>query len=178
MPITPASGRGCRRLPLLILLLAALTLPGCGRAPAAVAGQVGRPALPGPLDLTTPGAAVRTYLGYTSFAYRVADSDVASRAATEDEGVRVDSYVELNRQKGQGIEQRLVRFALRSETAEGTRAVVAASEEWRYRYFSLTSLAYTSPAYAVSYDTTYTLVKERRGWLVDKVAAKALTPVR
>jgi hypothetical protein len=137
------------------------------------------PVLPGTLDLSSPKAAVRTYVAYTDLAYRMANSDLASRAASPYEGVRVDSYIELNREKDRGIEQSLVKSTLRSESTEGTHTLLAFSEEWRYRYFSLSKREYTSPMYTASYDATYTVVRNgAKGWWVDKVEAKPRTQVK
>jgi hypothetical protein len=153
----------------------ALALSACTPAPNST--QLAAPVLPRAADHSTPQAAVRTYLDFVTLAYRMANSDVASPALSPWEGVRIDSYIQLNRQQDRGIEQQLVKFTVRSESRDGTRTLLAASEEWRYGYFSLSKREYSSPKYTVSYDTTYTLVKDPRGWLVDKVDAKALTPV-
>jgi hypothetical protein len=166
---------------LLVLAVAAvaLLLASCSSAPVAGGGaKLAPPVTPAKADFSTPEASVRTYLDYTSFAYRMVNSDVASRAATPYEGVRVDSYIELNREKSRGMEQQLVGFNPRGLSKDGTRTVLAATEQWRYRYFDLSSRTYTTPMYSASYDTTYTLVKDPKGWLVDKVEAKALTTVQ
>ncbi|GAB4284745.1 MAG: hypothetical protein Kow0067_06860 [Coriobacteriia bacterium] len=118
-----------------------------------------------------------TYLDWVSFSYRMANSDIATPAMTADEWVRVDAYIEFNRQQGRGIEQELVRFETRDRSVEATRATIAASESWRYRYFSLDSLAYTSELLEASYDTTYTLVRDAAGWLVTRVEASPIGAV-
>lgn len=174
--MTTRRWRALRCLSLVLPLLVASLLAGCG--PRTSGTKLAPPVVPEKADFRAPEAAVRTYLDYTSFAYRMANSDLASRAATPYEGVRVDSYVELNRQQDQGIEQQLVKFTKRSESEEGTRALFAASEEWRYRYFSLSKREYTSPMYTASYEATYTLVRDAAGWLVDKVDARPLAPVK
>jgi hypothetical protein len=160
------------------LLAAVVALFGCGtQAPASSA--VPPPVMPPPVDLKTPGSAVRSYLAWTTLAYRMANSDAASLTTTPMYGVHIDSYIELNREQGnKGIDQTLTRFVVRSESKEGTRAVVAAKEDWVYRYFSLSDQRYTSPRYTVSYDTTYTLVRSQAGWQVDDVQATPLTPVK
>jgi hypothetical protein len=177
---SPAGRRIAGALLILTALASVLLLAACSSSPAA--GKAGEkivaPVTPNAADFSTPEKAVRTYLDYTSFAYRMVNSEAASQAATPYEGVRVDSYIELNREKGLGIEQQLMRFTRRSTSQEGTKTVLAAAEEWRYRYFSLDTRTYTTPMYSASYDTTYTLVKDRKGWLVDKVEAKALTQVQ
>ncbi|MBN2840010.1 MAG: hypothetical protein JXP37_03530 [Coriobacteriia bacterium] len=137
--------------------------PGFGTAPDAIA--------PAPHDLTTPEAAVRSYLDWVSYAYRMANSDIPAATMTPGELVRVDAYIQLNRMDGKGIDQELTSCEVRSASQEATGAVVSATEEWRYRYFSLESLAYASEPVAISYDTTYTLVASDEGWLVDRVEA-------
>ncbi len=157
----------------LALLLAACSTPATGSdGPTA-------PTVPPAPNLTTPESAVRSYLDWSSFAYRMANSDVASTTCTPMWGVHVDSYIQLNRENGaKTLEQRLTKFEKRSESTEGTRAVVAAYEEWDYRYFSLDGQKWISPLYKASYDTTYTLVSEGGRWLVDHVAANPLTELK
>lgn len=164
-----------RFLPVVVLALVAavvtaFSLTAC-TGKAASAG-IAPPVAPVTVDLSTPQASVRTYLQFTSFAYRMANSDLATAAMTPDEGVRVDSYVQLNREKDRGIEQQLLSFTERGVSQEGTRTLVAAAEKWRYRYFSLSKLTYLSPSYDASYDATYTVVRQATGWLVDKVEAQ------
>lgn len=133
------------------------------------------PVQPPPPMLRDPQTAVYSYLLWISFAYRTLNSDIATHAFSEYEEVRVSSYVELNRQEGRAIDQRLVKFEPEVVRTEGETATVAAREEWVYRYISITDETYSTPSYSASYDTTYTVVnKEGKGWLVDKVDA---TPV-
>jgi len=159
------------------LLVTLIALAGCSSPPAA--GTVaGAPVAPAEPQLSTPESAVRSYLEWVSFSYRMANSDIPSQTMTPWEGVRVDSYIQLNREKGLGIEQRLVVFEPGATSVEGTGAVVPAYEEWVYRYFSLDSLAYTSVEATASYDATYTLVQEAGKWLVDKVEATPRAPLK
>jgi len=168
------------RTPLLlaVALAAPLIVSSCARAPSPAADQPTRPSRPGSVDLRTEKRATLSYLRWTSYAYRIADSDVATATMTPKESVRVDSYIELNRESGRLIDQKLVGFTVRSQRSTKTRAVLAATERWRYRYVSLTSGLYEGPPLTASYETTYTLVRQRRGWIVDAVAAKPLTPIR
>jgi hypothetical protein len=154
----------------------AVLVAGCGVTTVETAARPDTPAAP---DLATPDAAVRSYLEWTSFSYRMANSELATLTCTPEWGVHIDSYIQLNRQEEQrGIDQLLTKFEKRSESAEGTRAVLVAYEEWDYRYFSLADERYISPAYKASYDTTYTLVSDGGRWLVDDVAATPLTPLK
>lgn len=167
-----------------LVAVVAATIVGCaktGTTSAASGQSSGGPSaaiVPRAVDLSTPDKAMKSYTDWVSFAYRMANSDIASVALTPYEGVRVDSYIELNREKNQGIEQQLVRFQKRHESREGTQTLISGREEWRYRYFSLDKLKWVSPVYNASYDATYTIVKDPKGWLVDKVEATPLSDVK
>lgn len=169
----------CLRAILATCVATAVVLAsGCCNANPSQPSGVGPPQVPSAPNLATPVDAVRAYLDWTTFAYRMANSEVASQAVTPDWGVHDDSYIELMREQGKGIYQQLTAFKVRSQSREGTKAVVAAREEWGYRYFSLADKTYLTPAYTSSYDTTYTLVHDPKGWLVDNVEAKALTALK
>lgn len=161
----------------LILLVLTVVLGACsstGTDDVMEPVSIGDPVEPAPWDLSDPETAVRSYLDWVSFSYRMVNSEIPTATMTPIEGVRVDSYIELNRQQGQGIEQRLVSLDIKSSSIESTRAVVTASEEWRYRYFSIESLKYVSDELTASYETTYTLLQEDGKWLVDEVTATSL----
>lgn len=152
-----------------VALACAAAAYGCGASePAEPVGDAVQPA---PWDLSTPELAVRSYLDWVSFSYRMANSDIPTATMTPDEGVRVDSYIQLNRIDGKGIEQSLEDFSVVSVSEESSSAVVVARESWRYRYFSLDTLEYVSEPYVASYDTTYTLLAGATGWVVDRVEA-------
>lgn len=160
----------------VLVTLFAVTLGGCGDEPSL--GTVGEAVAPAPWDLSTPETAVRSYLDWVSFSYRMANSDIPTATMTPEEGVRVDSYIQLNRIEGRGIEQFLDLFEITSVSQEASTAVVTARESWRYRYFSLDTLKYLTEEYTASYDTTYTLVVRPEGWLVDRVEATPDAEVR
>lgn len=154
------------------LCIGALCASGCCAENAKpLAGRVVEPVTPAPPDLSQPKTAVHSYLDWVSFSYRLANSEISSMTMTPWEGVRVDSYIQKNRQEGRGIDQRLTAFEIDGSSREGTRALVVTDETWTYRYFRLSDLAYDSPRYTVSYDATYTVVREAERWLVDKVEA-------
>lgn len=134
---------------------------------------VGDPIQPAPRDLSAPELAVRSCLDWVSLSYRMANSDIPTATMTPEEGVRVDSYIQLNRIDGKGIEQTLEAFDVVSVSEEAWSAVVTARESWRYRCFSLETLEYVSEMHTASYDTTYTLVPGEGGWVVDAVEATA-----
>lgn len=134
-----------------------------------VTEQAAEAIAPAPWDLSTPESAVRSYLDWVSFSYRMANSDIPTATMTAEEAVRVDSYIQLNRMSGKGIEQCLDSIELTRVSVEPSTAVVTAVEMWRYRYFSLENLEFVSDEYSASYDATYTLVAGPEGWLVDHV---------
>lgn len=152
-----------------VLAVVAAVAAGCdSTTPPSTVGEAVPPA---PWDLTTPESAVRSYLDWVSFSYRMADSEIPTATMTAEESVRVDSYIQLNRIDGQGIEQFLDALEITSVSSAGSTATITARESWRYRYFSLETLQYLSEEHTASYDTTYTLVTGPEGWLVDTVEA-------
>jgi hypothetical protein len=123
-------------------------------------------------DLATPETAVASYITWVSFAYRVANSDAATHSFTPFEEVRVNSYVELNRQENRAIDQTISAFEISAVEGEEPTATVSAYEEWEYRYFTLDTIEWSSDPLFASYDTTYTVVLQPDGrWLVDSVEA-------
>lgn len=133
------------------------------------------PQVPPPPQLRDPKTAVYSYLLWISYAYRILNSDVATMAFSEYEEVRVNSYVEFNRQEGRAIDQRLIDFKIKDVESKGDTATVTAREQWRYRYIDITTGDYQGPALDVTYDTKYTVVdKKEKGWLVDEVTANAV----
>lgn len=149
-----------------------------GDAPGLVSGEA-RP--PAPPALADPEGAVRSYLAWVSYAYLIGDFQVAESVMTADEAVRVDAYIELNRQAGKRIEQQVQALELhRVDSGEVTAsATVAGREQWRYRYLSADGRRALTEWYTSSYETTYTLLADDRGrWLVTSVMATPLTEVR
>lgn len=133
------------------------------------------PVEPPPPMLRDPKTAVYSYLIWISYAYRILNSEVATHAFDVWEEVRVNSYVELNRQEGRAIDQRLIKFEPTLVKSEGSTATVSVREEWVYRYISIADGTYSSKPLAVSYDSTYTVVNtDNKGWLVHKVEAIAV----
>jgi hypothetical protein len=156
--------------------------PDLHMAGPAVRVQVTQAALdskPKPWVLTTPESAVRSYLDWTSYAYRTTQSDVATPTMTGPESIRIDSYIQLNIEQYRLIDQVLLSIAFGKAKATGTSAVLTATEKWVYRYISIqTAGKVLEGPYAASYETTYTLAKSAKGWIVDKVEAKALGEVK
>jgi hypothetical protein len=136
-------------------------------------------AKPKPWVLTSPKSAVRSYLDWTSYAYRTAQSDAALPTMTNYEEVRVDSYVQLNIEKSRLIDQTLTSITFGTPSIEGTRAIVTAKEEWTYSYVSIATAGQViGGPYSASYDTTYTVVKQAGGWVVDSVEATSSEKVQ
>jgi hypothetical protein len=164
-------------LVVLVCALATVACASCGEQ-LYVAQQIAdAPVMPGPADLSTPTSTVESYLAWVTYAYRQMDSSLPSATMTPDEGVHVDAYIQFNLQKNRGIDQQLLSMKVRSVSEEETSAIVAASEEWRYRYFTPSTLVYLGPENLVSYETTYSLVRTGDSWLVGAVEAKALGEV-
>ena len=136
-------------------------------------------AKPHPWVLDTPESAVRSYLDWTSYAYRITESSAATPTMSDKQEVRVDSYLQMNLEKSQILDQALesIKFGTPSVGATNTR--LPATEHWSYRYVSLDEVGKTLRGpYTADYDTTYTVVKTKNGWVVDNVAVKALGDIK
>lgn len=131
-------------------------------------------AKPQPWDLSTPESAVRSYLDWTTYANRIGQSTVAQSVATADEGVRVDSYIQYNVEKKRLLDQKLNSIVFGTpSSASSTGTLVPAKEQWTYSYLSIdTGNKSVGGPYSISYDTTYTVAKQKNGtWLVASVKA-------
>jgi hypothetical protein len=107
------------------------------------------------------------------------DSDVATLTMSSGEEVRVNSYVQLNKEANKLINQRLTSLRFGTSSRLGTRTIVPTRESWEYSYLAIDTLRSLSPTYTVSYEATYTLVSPRPGlWIVDAVQAKSLGEVK
>lgn len=122
---------------------------------------------------------MESYLAWTAWAFTMANSDLATPTMTPDEEVRVNSYVQLNKERQRVIDQRLTALKFGDVTVEATRAIVPASESWEYRYLSIDGKSVVTPTYTARYETTYTvLAVAPNRWLVDSVEAKALDELK
>jgi hypothetical protein len=126
---------------------------------------------PQPWVLTTPQSAVRSYLDWTSYAYRIATSDVASPTMGPDEAVRIDSYIQYNLQKSRVIDQTLTSITFGAPSVGSTSTLLPAKETWTYSYVSIKNAGQTLEGpYSASYDTVYTVVRSKTGvWQVFSV---------
>lgn len=161
----------------ITLSLAMVLLSGCSADPVVtVSDAVVPPVVPAEPDLRNPEGAVRSYTDWISYAYRVLDSDVATRTFTPNEEVRVDSYVQYNLIEGRAIEQHLQRSDYERVKPSGEDTVtLAGSEYWLYRYIDPARQVYATGPLEASYDATYTVVKSADGlWRVDSVEVTRL----
>ncbi|MDR3686221.1 MAG: hypothetical protein P4L93_04605, partial [Coriobacteriia bacterium] len=110
----------------------------------------------------------------TTYANRIGQSTVAQSVATADEGVRVDSYIQYNVEKKRLLDQKLNSIVFGTpSSASSTGTLVPAKEQWTYSYLSIdTGNKSVGGPYSISYDTTYTVAKQKNGtWLVASVKA-------
>jgi len=161
------------------LALAAAVASGCTQptgqpAPSTTVIATGTPEPP---TLGTPEDAVKSYLDWISFSYRSGSSEDSSPTMTAEEGVRVDSYIELNRQKDRFIEQALKKLDITDVKIKGASATVTANEVWDYRYVTVSS-GKPGPTLSAEYTTTYTLKQTKDGWVVATVQAQSDAPVQ
>lgn len=135
---------------------------------------------PAPWVLTTPESAVRSYLDWASYAYRVAQSSVATPTMSAAQEVRVDSYNQLNLQKSQVIDQTLQSIVFGTASVQGAHTLLPAREKWTYRYVSIKTVGETlAGPYFASYDTTYTVVQSKKGvWVVDAVEVRPIGTIK
>lgn len=131
-------------------------------------------------DLSTPEAALRSYLDWSSYAYRTAQSSVAIPTMSTYQEVRVDSYVQYNIQQGRLIDQTLTDLVIHEVEEEGASATITVRETWEYRYISISEAGKViGGPYEVEYDAEYTMVKNDAGdWVVDAVDAQPLSEVQ
>ncbi|TLM73196.1 MAG: hypothetical protein FDZ70_07835 [Actinobacteria bacterium] len=178
--------RSRRLLPVLIALSLLLTGASCGEqrdSDALELPKAEKVDIPAAPDLRTPESAVRSYLDWVSYAYATAVSDSASLTADSYEMVRVDSYIQLNREQSQCLYQRLESLETSLVSVSASDAVVTARETWRYRYFSIVDNSWIGPVHRTSYEATYTLVPPPAGspspgpWIVFEVRADPLDEV-
>gem|GEM_PF-721366 len=135
---------------------------------------------PAPHNLKTPESAVRSYLAWVSYAYRIGDSQVATLTMSAEEEVRMDSYNQYNVQKGRLLDERLESIRFGTPSVGTTSTLLPAEENWTYSYISVKEgNARLAGPYTIKFESTYTVVKNKQGdWVVDSVDAKALGKVK
>lgn len=136
-------------------------------------------ARPVPWDLSTPQRAIASYLAWTSYAYRTATSSYATPTMGPDQGVRVDSYIQLNLQQSRLLDQHLDSLTFGTASKTGTSTLVPAKEKWTYSYLSIAKGAKVlGGPFSASYETTYTLSKTAKGWVVMSIAVTPIGTVK
>lgn len=129
-------------------------------------------------NLGTPESAIRSYLDWVSYAYRITESEAASQTQSAYQLVRTDAYIQANLQEQRLLDQTLVSLTLGEPSIEGSTAVVPAEEEWSYRYVSIVEAGETlSGPHTAQYKTTYTLVQGENGWVVDNIEVEPMGDV-
>jgi hypothetical protein len=136
-------------------------------------------AAPAPWALSTPQSTVRSYLDWTSYAYRIATSAVASPTMGADEFVRVDAYLQYNLEKSRLIDQTLTSISFGKTSVEGTHTLVPTKETWSYAYRSIAlGNKVIGGSYTASYTVTYTLARSGKSWIVWSEVAKPAGTVK
>jgi hypothetical protein len=132
-------------------------------------------AAPAPWNLKTPQTAIRSYLDWTSYAYSIGQSFVATPTMSAQEDVRVDGYIQYNIQQSRLISQKLVSITFGKPKVTATSTLVPVKENWTYSYISTAvGNKVVGGPYTATYDATYTVIKAKGGtWIVDSVDAKA-----
>jgi hypothetical protein len=130
--------------------------------------------------LTSPESAVRSYLDWTSYAYRIGQSQVALPTMTAHQEVRVDSYIQYNVQQRRLIDQTLQSITFGTPSVESTHTLLPARETWTYSYVSIARAGeIIGGPYEATYDATYVVVRNDRGdWVVDSAEAKPLGKIQ
>jgi hypothetical protein len=129
-------------------------------------------AKPKPWVLKTPEDAVRSYLDWTAYSFRIGTSDVATATMSGNQWVRTDAYIQFNLEQKRLIDETLTSLTVGKASVGPTSTLVPAKELWSYRYASTDQGNKTvGGPYTASYDTTYTVVKKKGVWVVDSVKA-------
>lgn len=137
------------------------------------------PPEPAAPDLSTPEGAVRSYLAWTTYAYRIADARVALPTMSQKQEDAVKSYVEYNTGKGQVLDQTLQSITFSEPAQTGPRMTVSTHETWTYRYLSAENPEEVIDGpHEITYDVTYTLIESGDGWVVDEVRAEVVEPTK
>jgi len=191
MRLSHHSVRNLGAVVLVLMLASSTALCGCAdrsvkapEGPASWESTIGtlaqaKPApseKPPPPVLRDPSSAVYSYMLWMSYAYRTLNSNETTHAYDPYQEVRVSSYVDYNRQELQALDQRILLATVKSAESAGSTATVAVHEEWAYRYIDITTGEYKTPILNVTYETTYTVVREKNDWLVHSVEASRTSP--
>jgi hypothetical protein len=121
------------------------------------------------LPSSTPKQAVAAYLSAAADAYFSLETSIVAPYVTEEQEVREDAYIELNRQEGRALEMDMTAFVVLAADApsvDATSAVVRTNETWRWRHWSLAERAPSTQWANTVYEVEYGLARSGSGWLV------------
>lgn len=121
---------------------------------------------------------MRSYLDGITYSYRIGVSDVASQTMSGAELVRVDAYIELNRQQGRSIEQTLTAIEFGKVTGVEPTLTVEATEDWVYRYVAADGSTSANDELSAAYAAEYTVIREGETWKVDSVKVQTQGAVK
>jgi hypothetical protein len=122
------------------------------------------------LKQLTPEEAVETYLEWLTFAYRYADSEVATPTMTPDMSQRASYYITMNLSADKILNQRLDSFEFVKSNYQGEIALIDTKEQWTFNYLSKKTGEF-SELYEASYEVRYTVLLVDGVWVVQSVAA-------
>jgi len=165
--------RNLRRAVLtLFLLLVSLALLACGQnGPREMAAEI---PMPTEMRQATPEEAVETYLEWLTFAYRYADSEVATPTMTADMAQRVSYYITMNLSADRVLNQRLDSFEIVEVENQNEIALVKTKEAWTFNYLSPQTGEFGDD-FEVTYSVRYTVIVINGMWRVQNVAAERLS---
>ena len=126
--------------------------------------------LPQEMNLTSPEAAVRSYLAWVTYAYRTMNSEIATPTMTPDEASRISYYITANRSEDKILNQRLDSLKFSNIHVSDAVATVIADEAWIYNYQSEKTGNFDE-LQTVEYEATYTLILVEGMWKVQSVDA-------
>jgi len=113
--------------------------------------------------------AVRKYNSTLAEAYRERSVEPLMGAATEKEIERVELLIRMLEQKGLFLDGQLRRIDFgRAEMEAEDRGRISTEEVWDYRHLDVKTKGIISKR-KITYRLIYHLVKDKDGWLVDRV---------
>jgi hypothetical protein len=148
----------------LLATLVLLVMAGCSSG-----DLIESPSLPdGAAGAQAPEQAVVDYLGAISVAYYSLESSAVAGFVTEEQWVREDAYIELNRVNNEALEMQLVAYSTASPvlSEDSTAATMQTRETWRFRIWDLKTRQPAEEWSRAEYTMSYTLTLADTGWLV------------
>jgi hypothetical protein len=102
-------------------------------------------------------------------AYKSLNIGPLKRVTTEEQLIRVDSFIGAFLQRDRIMESELHRMDFEDVKIVGDKATVRTSEDWSYRWIDYRTGEEVEPLKDIHYEMLYNLVKEEDKWLVEKV---------